>query len=137
MNSAGWCGVCLKEAKPYSYGYCPFDGNPPKEKEFVTRVKRAKHWGFCSDLCIIESQIHQLKETQLTILPIEDCARFNSSILGYSSDVELCAGKKTPYPKMKVYTRKKLQRRSSSGKKYVFIFKEDKINTVMYISIEI
>ena len=131
-NNDGWCGVCLKNAKPYSYGYCSYDGPPPREDQFITRVRRAKHWGFCSDRCNTNSQIHTLKETNLTVLTIDDCVRFNSTTLGYRDDGELCAGSKTPYPVMKVYTRKKLRKSLSSGKKYIFIHTEDETNTVMY-----
>ena len=131
-NGDGWCGVCLKNAKPYSYGYCSYDGPPPREDQFITRVRRAKHWGFCSDRCNTNSDTHNLKETKLTVLTIDDCVRFNSTTLGYRDDGELCAGSKTPYPVMKVYTRKKLRKSLSNGKKYIFIHKEDETNTVMY-----
>ena len=133
-NNDGWCGVCLKNAKPYSYGYCSYDGPPPREDQFITRVRRAKHWGFCSDRCNTNSDSHNLKETKLTVLTIDDCVRFNSSRLLYRDDGELCAGSKTPYPVMKVYTRKKLRKSLSSGKKYIFIHTEDETNTVMYFA---
>ena len=115
---------------PYSYGYCSYDGPPPREDQFITRVRRAKHWGFCSDQCNTKSETHNLKETKLTVLNVDDCVRFNSSTLGYRDDGELCAGSKTPYPVMKVYTRKKFRKGSSNRTKYTFINIEDEINTV-------
>ena len=62
----------------------------------------------------------------------------NTSVLFMNSDaelgpIELCAGKKTAYPKMKVFIRKKLRKVSQGGKRYVFKYKEDKINTVRVI----
>ena len=51
MNINGWCGVCLQDARPHSYGYCPYDGPPTKDKKIITRVKSDKNWGFCSDTC--------------------------------------------------------------------------------------
>ena len=135
MNSYGWCGVCLKNATAFSYGYCPLPPEPlPTEKKFITRVKRAKNWGFCSDRCNTDHKAHNLKETKLTVLTIDDCARLNSPTLGYRDDVELCAGSKTPFPIMKVFARKKLRKTSSSGKKYIFIHTKNETNTVMYLS---
>ena len=29
----GWCGVCLKNAKPWTYGYCPYGGELPEGKQ--------------------------------------------------------------------------------------------------------
>ena len=129
MNSKGWCGVCLKDAAYGGYGHCALGEVTPKEKELATRVKSSKHWGFCSDHCKIESWGQPLKETKLTVLPSKDCAIFDPSV---RSEAELCAGKKTPYPKMKVFTRKKLRKISPSGKKYIFVYKEDEINTVKF-----
>ena len=126
MNSNGWCGVCLKDAKPFSYGYCAFD-EPPSTNEFITRVKVDKNWGFCSDQCNQISQTQQLKEAKLTVLPFEDCVRFNSTTLGYRGDGELCAGNKKPFPIIKVYTRKNKRRGS---KKHNFVFTKLGINTV-------
>jgi hypothetical protein len=65
----------------------------------------------------------------LTVLSEQDCAGFNSSVLSYRQNGELCAGNKIPYPMMKVYIRKKLRRRID-GRKYTFIPAKDKINTV-------
>ena len=113
----------------WSYGFCPYGKPPPPDRSLITRVKRAKHWGFCSDLCNITSRTNVLQETQLTVLPVEDCAGFNTSTLSYRQDGELCAGNKIPYPMMKVYIRKKL-RRPIDGRKYTFIPTKDKINTV-------
>ena len=83
----GWCRVGHKKVRPH------------------------KNWGFCSDLCNIDGGIdgytNTLKETQLTVLPVKDCAGFNSSILSYDQKRELCAGNKIDYPPMKVYIRKK------------------------------
>ena len=104
-------------------------GKPPPDRSLITRVKRAKNWGFCSDKCRIDSRSNILKETQLTILSAHDCAGFNTSVLSYRQDGELCAGNKKPYPMMKVYIRKKL-RRPIDGRKYTFIPAKDKINTV-------
>ena len=129
MNSKGWCGVCLKDAAYGGYGHCALGEVTPKEKELATRVQSSKHWGFCSDHCKIESWGQPLKETKLTVLSSKDCAIFDPSV---RSEAELCAGKKTPYPRMKVFTRKKLQKISPSGKKYVFVYKEDEINTVKF-----
>ena len=135
MNSYGWCGVCLKNATALSYGHCPLPPEPlPTEKRFITRVKRAKNWGFCSDRCNTNSQTKELKETKLTVLNIDDCVRLNSPTLGYRDDGELCAGSKTPFPIMKVFARKKLRKSSSSGKKYIFIHTKNETNTVMYLS---
>ena len=121
---------------PWSYGYCPYGSDPPQDRSLITRVKRAKHWGFCSDLCTIDSQADFLQETKLTILPIDHCAKFNTSILSYRDHSELCAANKIPYPVMKVYTRKKLRKsRKNAGKsRYVFIHTGNKINTVSSIS---
>ena len=80
-------------------------------------------------MCDIQSQSHQLMETKLEILPVEECAKFNSSVLSYRDQTELCAGNKIPYPTMKVYVRKKL-RKAKNGKKYVFVHTKDKKNTV-------
>ena len=126
----GWCGVCLKNASPGTYGHCTYE-SPQREttRELITKVKRAKHWGFCSDLCKKDSRPNTLQETQLTVLSEQDCAGFNSSVLSYRQDGELCAGNKIPYPMMKVYIRKKLRRRID-GRKYTFIPQKDKINTV-------
>ena len=125
----GWCGVCLKDASQWSYGYCPYGRKPPPDRSLITRVKRAKHWGFCSDLCNIDIRANTLQETQLTVLTEQDCAGFNSSALSYRQDGELCAGNKMPYPMMRVYIRKKL-RRPIDGRKYTFIPTKDKMNTV-------
>jgi hypothetical protein len=125
----GWCGVCLKHASQWSYGYCPYGKKPPPDRSLITRVKRAKHWGFCSDLCNIDIRANTLQETQLTVLTEQDCAGFNSSALSYRQDGELCAGNKMPYPMMKVNIRKKL-RRPIDGRKYTFIPREDEMNTV-------
>ena len=131
MNSDGWCGVCLKNAQEYSYGYCPLPPEPlPRQDRLITRVRRAENWGFCSDRCNTDHEAHNLKETKLTVLTIGDCVRFNSSRLLYRDDGELCAGSKTPYPVMKVYTRKKFRKGSSNGTKYTFIHIEDETNTV-------
>ena len=126
----GWCGVCLKNASPGTYGHCTYE-SPQREttRELITKVKRAKHWGFCSDLCTVNTQKHTLKETQLTVLPVKDCAGFNSSVLSYDQNRELCAGNKIDYPTMKVYIRKK-RRRPIDGRKYYFTRTKDKINTV-------
>ena len=113
----------------WSYGFCPYGKPPPPDRSLITRVKRAKHWGFCSDLCGKDSRTNILQETQLTVLPVEDCAGFNTSTLSYRQDGELCAGNKIPYPMMKVYIRKML-RRPIGGKKYTFIRRDDKLNTV-------
>ena len=121
--------MCLKNAAPWSYGFCPYGRPPPPDRSLITRVKRAKHWGFCSDLCKEGSRTNTLQETQLTVLSEQDCAGFNSSVLSYRQDGELCAGNKIPYPMMKVYIRKKL-RRPIDGRKYTFIPTKDKINTV-------
>ena len=118
----------MKDASPWSYGYCPPGGKPPPDRSLITRVKRAKNWGFCSQ-CRIDSRFNTLKETQLTVLTAKDCAGFNTSVLSYRQDGELCAGNKIPYPMMKVYVRKKL-RRPIDGRKYTFIPTKDKINTV-------
>ena len=139
INSHGWCGVCLKDAKSGEYGHCPYDGPPTKEKKLITRVKTDKHWGFCSNRCNTRLRARQLKETKLTVLPNKDCTRFaNTSVLFMNSDaklgpIELCAGKKTVYPTMKVFIRKKLRKVSQGGKRYIFKYKEDKINTVRVI----
>ena len=125
----GWCGVCLKDASQWSYGYCPPGGKPPPDRSLITRVKRAKNWGFCSDQCRIDSRLNTLKETQLTVLTAKDCAGFNTSVLSYRQDGELCAGNKIQYPMMKVYTRKKL-RWPNDGRKYTFKLTDYKINTV-------
>ena len=66
---------------------------------------------------------------QLTVLSAQDCAGFNTSVLSYRQDGELCAGNKIQYPTMKVYTRKKL-RRPIDGRKYTFTLTDYKINTV-------
>ena len=127
----GWCGVCLKNASPGTYGHCSYDSHQLEStRELITKVKRAKHWGFCSDLCTTNDiQKHILKETQLTVLPVKDCAGFNSSILSYDQNRELCAGNKIDYPTMKVYIRKK-RRRPKDGRKYYFVQTKDKNNTV-------
>ena len=127
MNSKGWCGVCLKDATYGGNGHCALDEVTSKDKEHATRVESSKNWGFCSDHCKTGSWGQPLKETKLTVLPSKDCAIFDPSV---RSEAELCAGKKTPYPTMKVFTRKKLRKISPSGKKYIFIYKEDEINTV-------
>lgn len=124
----GWCGVCLKNASPWSYGYCPYGANPPPDDALITRVKRAKHWGFCSHLCTINNTANKLQEAQMTTLSIDDCARFNTTVLSYRQDSELCAGNKIPYPLMTVYVRKKL-RKPRQG--YIFLEKSKKKNTVI------
>ena len=139
INSHGWCGVCLKDAKPGEYGYCSYDEEPTKEKKLITRVKTDKHWGFCSNRCNTNRRARQLRETKLTVLPIKDCAKLaNTSVLFMNFDAklghaELCAGKKTAYPTMKVFMRKRLGKKSQGGKRYIFKYKENKINTVRVI----
>ena len=113
--------MCLKDAAQWSCGYCPYGKPPPPDKSLITRVKRAKHWGFCSDLCNIEGYTNTLKETQLTVLPVKDGAVFNP---GCAGDGELCAGKKIEYPKMKVYIGKE------KNGKYYYEQKKSKTNYV-------
>ena len=38
----GWCGVCLKNAPIWGYGYCPYGFELPTETKSITRAKRAK-----------------------------------------------------------------------------------------------
>ena len=121
--------MCLKDAAKWSYGYCPPGHKPPPDRSLITKVKRAKNWGFCSDQCRIDRRSNTLKETQLTVLSAQDCAGFNTSILSYRQDGELCAGNKIQYPMMKVYTRKRL-RWPTDGRKYTFNLTDYKINTV-------
>ena len=129
MQGKNWCGVCLKDAEPYSYGWCPYDSNPPREKSTITRVRRAKHWGFCSHLCEKKSEASSLQETKLDVLTPQDCARFNTTMLSYREEGELCAGNKLAYPKMDVFVRYRL-RKPKNGSRYVFIKKDTKKNTV-------
>ena len=92
------------------------------------------HWGYCSDLCQKSSSAQKLQEASLNPLSIEECAVFNTSTLAYREKLEVCAANKINYPKMKVYVRKKL-RRPKNGKKFVFVLKEEKKNTVCDINI--
>ena len=87
------------------------------------------HWGYCSDLCKKSSSAQKLQEASLSPLTIEECAVFNTSTLAYREKLEVCAANKINYPKMKVYVRKKL-RKPRNGKKFVFVLKEEKKNTV-------
>ena len=128
----GWCGVCKKNAKMWEYGYCPEFGLTQEndtDTGIITRAKRAKDWGFCSPLCDSQSLSQHLMETKLDILTPEECNKFNSATLFYRDDAEICAGNKIMYPTIKVYIRKKL-RKPRNGKKYVFIYSEDRKNTV-------
>lgn len=71
-----------------------------------SKPKASQHWGFCSEKCYgnDENYSEKLKETKLDLLTNEEC-----KILGKQQkanpDVEICAGKKTFYPKTKVYLR--------------------------------
>ena len=98
----------------------------------MSTIKRATNWGYCSELCETNSQAVKLQEAQLTVLDPDDCAKFNSTILSYRPDGEVCAANKISYPTMKIYVRKKL-RRPRNGKKYVFVYLEDKINRVSLV----
>ena len=116
----------------WEYGYCPEFGLTQEnytDTGFITRAKRAKDWGFCSPLCDSQSLSEHLMETKLDILTPEECNKFNSATLVYRDDAEICAGNKIMYPTIKVYIRKKL-RKPRNGKKYVFIYSEDRKNTV-------
>ena len=78
-----------------------------------------------------DSTPKRLQETGITILEEDECKVFNSSVLIYRSKYELCAANKIPYPKMKVYIRKKKRRKSGSKKKnYVFKFLIEQKNPV-------
>ena len=57
----------------------------------------------------------------------EDCAKFNTSKLSFVEKFEICAANKIQYPVMKVYIRK---RKRLNGKKYAFMYLEDRKNTV-------
>jgi hypothetical protein len=42
VSKLGWCGVCLKNAEPGTYGYCtPLNRNPDDE-DLIVKVKRAQ-----------------------------------------------------------------------------------------------
>ena len=45
------------------------------------------------------------QETRLSILPDDTCRLLNTSMLGYRSDVEFCAGNRVQFPKTTVYRR--------------------------------
>ena len=72
------------------------------------------------------------QETSLCVLSNNDCAHFNSSTLVFDDSKELCAANKIEYPTMKIYVRKKLRKPGQNGKRYVFIYKGEKKNTVKY-----
>ena len=48
---------------------------------------------------------HSTQETRLSILPDDTCRLLNTSMLGYRSDVEFCAGNRVQFPKTTVYRR--------------------------------
>lgn len=125
----GWCGVCLKDAARFQYGYCPQGHSPPDDDEVITRARRSKDWGFCSGNCKSVSEASVLQETGLQVLPPDECAIFDTPTLGYRKDIEYCAANKIPYPRIKVYTRKKL-RNPRNGISYIFEYYKDKKNTV-------
>ena len=50
-----------------------------------------------------------------------ECAIFNSSSMMFRSKTELCAGRKIPFPKMKVYQRRLEESKpDDSNKKFMF-----------------
>ena len=49
------------------------------------------------------------QETRLSILPDDTCRLLNTSMLGYRSDVEFCAGNRVQFPKTTVYRRYLMQ----------------------------
>jgi hypothetical protein len=105
------------------------------EDDYTTVVKKSTNWGFCSPLCDIESEAKKLQETKLTTLSINECKSYNTSILSYRPDTEICAGSKRKWPTMPVYERKRLRKSSPNGpKKYTFIFKRHIKATVRKVS---
>ena len=119
-------------------------GPPPEDDDLITRyinkdtsglstigfsrVKKAKHWGFCSELCVRSvSRARRLQETGLKVLTDSDCGIFNSSTLVFRAGHEVCAANKIPYPQIKVYIRKR--KRDGS---YTFVYKNTEKNTVSH-----
>jgi len=36
-SELGWCGVCIKDAPPFGYGYCPPNGLMLEDDDKITR----------------------------------------------------------------------------------------------------
>jgi len=124
----GWCGVCLPGAEEYTEGSCPSDlySSPLEDPEFQTKVELAANWGYCTKECEDmggdDHVTNELQETQLSILSIKDCGLFNTSLLSFSAQEELCAGLKHEYPKYRIFNRQFVKR--VKGKKvYKFVYK--------------
>jgi len=133
-NSHGWCGTCNPDAAIGERGYCPYTGSEDEaenDSKENTIVQTNRNWGFCSPFCSPDYDYFTktLQETTITILTDEECKVFANDTnlelresLKFVAGDELCAALKIPFPKMKVYERKKKHEKDNGydGLKYKF-----------------
>lgn len=106
----GWCGTCYHgELEPGQEGYCDkyFSGTEKKSGAEMGRPKPDRNWGWCTRWCVnraSQSMQNKLQETQLDLLDAGECDDLGSG-LSANSTVELCAARKTPFPKIDKYKR--------------------------------
>ena len=107
---SGWCGTCLKSARPGQPGYCgedaedAEDGKKDKKKDGKKKKKEQPRpsawggWGFCSQLCtqtnyqgFLWSNEPRLKEMLRRTSSHEDCSKHLDISLGEGQEMSrLC-----------------------------------------------
>ena len=117
-TSHGWCGTCYPGdiLQPGQEGYCDrykFGDEMATEQE-MGRPSYDQNWGWCRATCQDRhhSLASQLQETKLDILSLRQCADLGKE-MEHNRTLEICAGKKTFFPKVIKFKRvKRLKTRS-------------------------
>ena len=104
-SNHGWCGTCYPggDRKAGQEGYCDkYRGGTEKgtDKE-MGRPGFDQNWGWCRATCqnLHHSLASQLQETKLDILTSQQCVDMGKEMEPNKTS-EICAGKKTYFPKI-------------------------------------
>jgi hypothetical protein len=104
----GWCGTCYPgELNPGTEGYCDkYAGKTETgSKQEMGYPKPDTHWGWCATWCRDtggQGLSKTLKETRLDFLTEQECNDMGNS-LNANATIEICTGKKTPWPKVRKF----------------------------------
>jgi hypothetical protein len=108
----GWCGTCYHgELDPGQEGYCDKYNamDDLKTEAEMSKPRYDKNWSWCKSICTDQSDpslAQKLQETKLDILTRKECEDLGAPLQA-NGTMEICAGKKSLFPKVLKFKRVK------------------------------
>jgi len=118
----GWCGVKLKNRKKVTFENQRNLQMPKNDFLNIYWGGQKENWGYCGPSCEEseskdEGLNDKLQETQLSIIPDEDCKLFGLSGITFKKEKEFCTGMKHKFQQEVHFRRRHTKKKDGNNKR--------------------